>query len=131
MNIASNYLELMIEPIQRAEREALNELERPSLLNSAPVQNTVSDLAKEVLYLIEEQCESHEKFVQAYAEVKKRARDKKDQRKATETTEAAVDPKAAAQRKIKKKEQEQKRRKRRVEERRQGRGAVAKRRHVN
>jgi U3 small nucleolar RNA-associated protein 20 len=131
MDIASNYLELMIEPIQRAERESLNELERPSLLNSAPIQNTVSDLAKEVLHLIEEQCESHEKFVQAYAEVKKRARDKKDQRKATESTEAAVDPKAAAQRKIKKKEQEQKRRKRRVEERRQGRGAVAKRRHLN
>ena len=69
-----------------------------------------------------------EDFLSAYAVVKTRARDKKDQRKIQVKAEAVQDPAAAAQRKTKKHEQERDRKKRRVEDRRHDRGSVKKRR---
>jgi hypothetical protein len=87
-----------------------------------------SQLAKDVLYLLEERCPSQEVFLKAYAAVKTRAGDKREKRKLVIRTEAVVDQSNAAMRRINKQEREKKRRKRRANEQRLGRGATAKHR---
>ena len=125
------FMELMLEPLHRSSIEASNELENPSTAHKEGSEEVVteSSLARDVLQLLEETCETPEDFLKAYANVKTRARDKKEQRKAQEKAEAVNDPMAAAQRKIQKQQREKQRKKRRVEERRRGRGATKKRRN--
>ena len=126
------YLELMLEPLHRSHLEARNESENPAVMHKSPStvaeeEMTESSLAQDVLQMIEEGS-IPEDFLSAYAVVKTRARDKKDQRKIQVKAEAVQDPAAAAQRKTKKHEQERDRKKRRVEDRRHDRGSVKKRR---
>jgi U3 small nucleolar RNA-associated protein 20 len=132
------YMELMLEPLHRSDLEASNELENPAVLHKASFNSsgqetavmTESSLAKDVLQLIEEGCaDSPESFLLAYAAVKSRARDKKDDRKVQVKAEAVQDPMGAALKKSKKHLQERQRLKRRVEDRRQDRGAQKKRRN--
>eukprot|EP00980_Cylindrotheca_fusiformis_P008870 scaffold1894_cov180-Cylindrotheca_fusiformis.AAC.3 len=140
MDIVSPYLELMLGPLHRSSVEAKNELENPATIQKNDSSNKMeedskengmvseSTLAAEVLQVVEETAISSDAFLKAYANVKKKARDKKEQRKLDMKLEAANDPKAAAQRKIQKQEREKQRKKRRVQERRQERGGVKKRR---
>lgn len=124
------YLELMLEPVHRSHMEATNEIDNPSVIHKAAAveeEMTESTLARDVLQMIEEGCDP-EDFLAAYAAVKTRARDKKEQRKSQAKAEAIQDPAAAVIRKSKKHEQERHRKKRRVEERRRDRGAMKKRR---
>lgn len=133
-DIVLPYLELMLEPLHRSEMEARNELEVPALmLKKRPAEDKISEesqLAKDLMHLLEEHCDSHDTFLGSYAAVKTKARDKKDRRKLEVKTEAIVDPEAAAKRRIQKQEGEKNRRKRRVDEHRVLRGGVAKRRHL-
>jgi U3 small nucleolar RNA-associated protein 20 len=131
--VSPTYLELMLEPLHRAIVEASNETENPNVLfkptaNAAAVSEDIS-LARDVLQLLEESCTASEDFLRAYAKVKTRARDKKEQRKIDAKTEAVLDPQEAAKRKVQKQLREKSRKKRRVDERRLGRGDKAKRRH--
>lgn len=129
------HMELILEPLHRASVEAGNELENPSVSHKqdpgSEEVTTEASLARDVLQLFEETCSSPEIFLKAYATVKSRARDKKEQRKAEAKAEAVNDPMAAAQRKIKKQQREKDRKKRRVEDRRRDRGAVKKRRSMD
>jgi len=131
-DIALDYLELIIEPIYRVERESSHRNELASERNGASVDDVdeVTRLAMDLLHLLEQVCTPHEKFLDAYGAVKREAQDKKSQRQDQLVLEAARDPKAAAERKQKKQEREKARRKKRINERRQSRGRVAKRRHV-
>lgn len=133
-DIVSPHLELMLEPLHRSQIETRNELENPSVSHKEDSGSEItneSNLAAEVFQLLEETTESTDTFWKALAAVKKRALDKKEQRKLEMKLEAANNPQAAALRKIKKQEHEKKRKKRRVEERRQERGATKKRRNWN
>ena len=130
-NVVFDYLELMLEPLHRSESETRNELESTLTAMVRPANDHVSEesqLAKDVLYLLEERCPSQEVFLKAYAAVKTRARDKREKRKLVIRTEAVVDQSNAAMRRINKQEREKKRRKRRANEQRLGRGATAKHR---
>ena len=146
--IVAPYLELMLEPLHRANIEASNELDNPSVVakqtaatsrragakdddDEDPVSDYVT-LTRDVLQLLEESCSSSTEFLRAYANVKTRAREKKEQRKLEAKTEAVRDPQAAAKHRQQKQLREKKRKKRRVEERRQQRGVNkgAKRRHL-
>jgi U3 small nucleolar RNA-associated protein 20 len=133
--IVAPHMELTLEPLHRASVEASNELENPSVYHKRdPVSEEVtteSSLARDVLQLLEETSSTPEVFLKAYAAVKTRARDKKEQRKVESKAEAVNDPMAAAQRKIQKQQREKQRKKRRVEDRRQERGATKKRRSVS
>jgi U3 small nucleolar RNA-associated protein 20 len=133
-DIVLPHLELMLEPLHRSEMEAKNELEVPALmLKKRPTEDTISEeaqLAKDLMHILEEHCDSQDTFLGSYAAVKTKARDKKDRRKLEEKTQAIVDPEGAAKRRILKQEGEKKRRKRRVDEHRVLRGGVAKRRHI-
>lgn len=133
--IVAPYMELILEPLYRANLEASNELENPSVSHKQHAGSievtTEASLARDVLQLVEESCDSPEDFLKAYAAVKTRARDKKERRKAEEKAEAVNDPMAAAQRKMKKQQHEKQRKKRRVEERRRDRGATKKFRNVS
>lgn len=127
------YMELMLEPLNRSDLEASNELNNPAVIHKASDQETAvmteSSLAKDVLQLIEEGCgDSPENFLLAYAAVKSRARDKKEDRKVQAKAEAVQDPMGAALKKTKKQQQERQRKKRRVDDRRRDRGAQRKRR---
>ena len=127
------YLEHMLEPLHRSNLETRNELENPAVMHkpsSVEVEEemTESSLARDVLQMIEEGS-MPEDFLSAYAVVKTRARDKKEQRKTQMKAEAVQDPAAAVERKTKKHVQERDRKKRRVEDRRLDRGAVKKRRN--
>jgi U3 small nucleolar RNA-associated protein 20 len=128
------HLELMLEPLHRVSVEASNVLDNPAVAHKpnqvSEVISAQASLARDVLQLLEESCGSTEEFLRAYAVVKTRARDKKDQRKTAEKAEAVRDPQAATKRKTLKHDQDKKRHKRRVEEKRRGRGAVAKRRNM-
>lgn len=118
------YLELMIDPIDRAIRDAANSLN--------PDDETENDpyvaLPKDVLQVLEDRCGTEE-FLRAYAEVNRRVREKRDRRKQEIASEAVHDPTAAAQRKIQKHLREKERRKRKVDGRRAMRGASNKRRN--
>lgn len=119
------YVELMLEPLLRAETEADNRRDAAGNIQ----MSDESALAKDVLQLIEETCDNEKDFLSIFAAVKSKARDKRDHRKQEITTQAVVDPQAAAERKIKKNELEKNRRKRKVDDSRINRGGKAKKRH--
>lgn len=132
--IVYKHLELMLEPLHRVELETRNELEMPSLANSKPLNDVVnedSQFAKDVMHLLEENCEPHEMYWKAYAAVTSRATAKKENRKAEAKLEAVVNPHNSAQRRIDKQDREKHRRKRRIDDRRNGRGATAKRKFTS
>jgi len=133
-------LELMLEGLHRSNIEAKNEIENQELSqrrtsssfsndqHDAPV--TEHSFAEEVLSLIEEKCTSSSDFLNAYAEVKRRAYNKKQRRKTEQKIEAATNPQAAADRRMKKQERNKRRKKRRSEEQaRERRGGEKKYRH--
>lgn len=130
--IAFDYLELMLEPLHRCELEAWHssESQMTTTIPNADGMPEEAQLAKEVLFLLEEKCDSHEHFLKAYAAVKTKAQDKKTKRKNEIKTEAVIDPVNAAKRRIKKQEHEKSRRKRRVDDNRNARSATAKRKHT-
>ena len=119
----SPYLELMIDPIDRAIREATNKLGP----DDEPENNPQIALPKDVLQILEDTCGT-EPFVKAFAEVNRKAREKRDKRKQDVASEAVHDPAAAAQRKIMKQVREKERKKRNIEDRRSQRGGSKKRR---
>ncbi|KAL3817639.1 hypothetical protein ACHAXA_011727 [Cyclostephanos tholiformis] len=121
----SRYLELMIDPIDRDIREATNKLGP----DDQPDDNLQIALPKDVLRILEDTCGT-EQFIKAFAEVNRKAREKRDRRKQDIASEAVHNPAAAAQRKIMKQVREKERKKRTVEDRRSQRGASKKRRHV-
>jgi len=114
------YLELIIDPIDRAIREASNSL-RPEEVESSPFVA----LSKEVLQLYEDAVGT-DCFVESYAKVNRKVREKRDKRRQEIAAEAVHDPQAAAKRKIKKQLLEKERKKRRVEDRRSMRGGAKK-----
>ena len=119
------YLELMIDPIDRAIREATNKLGP----DDQPESNPHIALATDVLQLLEDTCGT-EPFIKAFTEVNCKAREKRDRRKQEMAFEAVRDPAAAAQGKIMKQSREKERKKRAVEEKRSQRGGSKKRCHV-
>ena len=136
------HLESMLEPLHRVDVETENDVERAALLSSqkdrrrrktgeAEPLPAEAVLARDVLRLLEDQCEFQEDFLTAYAAVKTRAREKKDQRKLEISSEAMRDPRAAAKRRQKQKEHGKQRKRRRVDEQRLKRGGVARRQHVS
>lgn len=126
-SIVFAHLELMLEPLHRSETEGYNELELATMHRvDRPADASLSSeaqMAKDVLHLLEERCDSPDHFLRSYGAVKERARTKKEERKLLAKAEAVRDPQTAAKRKIRKQESEKKRRKRRIEERRRDRGA--------
>jgi U3 small nucleolar RNA-associated protein 20 len=116
------YLELMIEPIDRAIREASNKFGP----DDQPDTDPLLALPKDVLEILEDTCGT-EAFVKAYAEVNRKAREKRDKRKQDIASEAVHNPSAAAQRKINKQLREKERRKRKIDDNRSKRGASKKR----
>lgn len=120
----SSFLELMIDPIDRAIREATNKLGPDDQAENDPQ----IALPKDVLQILEDTCGT-EQFIKAYAEVNRKVREKRDKRKQEMASEAVHDPAAAAQRKIKKQMREKERKKRRVDDRKSMRGSLKKRRH--
>lgn len=135
--IIKPHLELIIEPLHRSEVETRNELELPHLVqNERPVQDAVaeeSNLAKDVLHLLEQQFDSDDSFIKAYSAIQTQFQAKKELRKVESKREAIVDPESSTKRKIQKHEREKKRHKRRVDEQRNNRGGAGsmKRRHVD
>lgn len=133
--IVEPHLELILEPLHRSTIEARNELENPNVTSRnqtsthSETLDSESNFAAEVLQVVEESVTSTDVFLNAMSAVKRRARDKKEQRKLEVKLEAANDPQAAAERKIKKQEREKQRKKRRVAERKQERGSLKKRRN--
>ena len=113
----------MIDPIDRAIREATNKLGP----DDEPENNPQIALPKDVLQILEDTCGT-EPFVKAFAEVNRKAREKRDKRKQDVASEAVHDPAAAAQRKIMKQVREKERKKRTIEDRRSQRGGSKKRR---
>jgi U3 small nucleolar RNA-associated protein 20 len=135
--IVAPYLEVMLEPLHRSSTEASNEVEAEVKMaqdgddDTEIVISTESSLARDVIQLIEETAADATDFLKAYAAVKTRAQEKKDERKSEAKAEAIRDPKAYAEKKILKHEREKQRKKRRVDDRRRDRGGKAKRRHVS
>ncbi len=84
-------------------------------------------MPKDVLQILEDTCGT-EPFVAAFAEVNRKAREKRDRRKQDIASEAVRDPAAAAQRKIMKHVREKNRKKRTIEDKRSQRGSSKKRR---
>lgn len=120
----SRYLELMIDPIDRDIREATNKLGPDDQSDDNPQ----IALPRDVLRILEDTCGT-EQFIKAFAEVNRKAREKRDKRKQEIASEAIHNPAVAAQRKIMKQVREKERKKRTVEDRRSQRGASKKRRH--
>lgn len=120
------YLELMLEPLHRAETEADNRRDAAGNIQLSDE----SALAKDVLQVIAEACESEGDFLSKVAAVKTKARDKRDYRKQELSTQAITNPAAASERKIKKNEAEKNRLKRKRNESRINRGGIAKKRHL-
>jgi U3 small nucleolar RNA-associated protein 20 len=133
--IAFDYLELMLEPLHRTELEAwhssANQMGAVNSISNSDAMTDEAQFAKEVLFLLEEKCESHERFLNAYAAVKAKAHEKKTKRKNEMKTEAVIDPISAAKRRIGKQEHEKQRRKRRVEDKRQVRSVRPKGKHIS
>jgi len=117
------YLELMIDPVDRAIREASNKMN--------PDDQTENDpriaIPKDVLQILEDTCGT-EQFLQAFAKVNHKVREKRDKRKQEIASEAVHDPAAAAKRKIKTQHGKKERRKRKVDDKRAMHGS-SKRRH--
>ena len=133
--IVAPYLELMLEPLHRSTVEASNEAEDdPVVTNKDGTMDIViteASLARDIIHMIEETSTDASQFLKAYAAVKTRAMEKKEERKSEAKVEAIRDPQAFAVKRMKKQEREKQRKKRRVEERRRGRGATSKRRHMS
>ena len=134
-DIMKPHLELLLEPLHRADIEATNEIENPSVLHK---QHLVSEeatsqatIARDLLQLLEETYGDSQEFLTAFASVKTKAREKREERKMKDKLEAVRDPENYAKLKSEKHLRDRKRKKRRVEEKRQSRGATAKRRHVD
>jgi U3 small nucleolar RNA-associated protein 20 len=120
----SPYLDVIIEPMHRAMIEAAG---AKNHLGTEKFSSE-SELAKEVLSMLEEGCDAD--YLPALAKVKLKARERRDQRKDDIAAEKISDPAAAAKKKIEKQISEKERRKRRVQGHRGDRGATAKRQHV-
>ena len=126
--IIAPHLELMLEGLHRSSIEAKNEMENQALSQRRTyssygpstghndVPDTDHNFAEEVLRLIEDKCASSSDFLNAYAEVKRRAYSKKQRRKTEEKIEAAQYPQIAAERRMKKQERNKQRKKWRSEE---------------
>lgn len=140
--IVAPHLELMLEGLHRSSIEAKNEMEnkqysekrtyssRGTSNGEIDVAETEHGFAEEVLGLIEENCVSSNDFLNAYAEVKRRAYNKKQKRKTEQKIEAAQNPQVAAERRMQKQERNKRRKKRRSEEfARDRRGGEKKYRH--
>ena len=125
VSLIQPYLELMLEPLHRAETEGDNRRDAAGNIQLSEE----SSLAKDVLQVIEETCDSEKDFLRTFASIKSKARDKRDQRKQEVSTLAITNPSVASARKIKKNEAEKNRRKRKVDENRVNRGGIAKKRH--
>ena len=97
------YLGLILGSLHRAISEA-------DAVNNETEENVV--FMKELLGVIEDKVGT-DIFMKAYADVRTKAKERRDARKSEIAIEKVVDPVAAAQRKIKKKEAEQGRKKRR------------------
>ncbi|GMH64213.1 hypothetical protein TL16_g03915 [Triparma laevis f. inornata] len=108
----SQYLSLILGPLHRAISEA-------DAVNNETEENV--DFMKELLGLIEDKVGT-DVFMKAYADVRTKAKERRDARKSEIAIEKVVDPMAAAQRKERKKEAEIGRKKRRFEEKKCGRG---------
>merc|ERR1711937_980688 len=88
-DIVAPHLKLMLEGLHRSNIEAKNEIENQNISSSSfgssnmhnDIVNSEHSFAEEVLRLIEEKCSPAGIFVSAYAEVKRRAYNKKQQRK--------------------------------------------------
>jgi U3 small nucleolar RNA-associated protein 20 len=119
----NQYLQLIIDPLDRAVREASIKIRPGDLQGNDPH----TSLPKEVLQILEDTCGDN--FFKAYAEVNRNARQKREKRKQDIAAEAIHDPIAAAQRKINKQRKEKERKKRRIDEQRSSRGALKKNRH--
>ena len=135
-DVVMKHMDLMLGPLHRSASEQESRQVHPLYATAAAREKAaeLSDegqLVQEVLYLLEEESPDSSLFMDSYAAVKKRALDKKQQRKLAVKTEYVLDPQKSAQRRIRKQEREKQRRKRRVDGRRQLRGGVAKRRHVD
>lgn len=150
--VVAPHMELMLESLHRTIIEGRNEIDNHALSQkrtstSVFVQqlqqqqdkqqrddqggdslNGEFAMAEEVLRLLEESCESPDEFLNAYASVKRRARDKKEKRKSEEKSKAMLDPQAFAEEKIQKQVRNKERRKRRANEQRRERGGLEKRR---
>lgn len=117
------YLELMLEPLNRA----LIEAEGTKDATGNAKFSEESDLAREVLGLLEESC--GEDYLLTLASVKEKARNKRDLRKDRQKA-IITDPTTKARDKIQKQVREKHRRKRRIQERRDDRGGQEKRRYL-
>ncbi len=134
--IVAPHLELILEGLHRSITEAKNEAENKEFSSkrsyskfseSDDVADTEHGFAQEVLGLYEEACGDSSDFLNAYAEVKKRAYTKKQKRKTDEKIEAAQNPQLAAERRMAKQQNNKRRKKRRSDERRVDRGRGEKR----
>eukprot|EP00529_Nitzschia_sp_RCC80_P006277 CAMPEP_0113501438 /NCGR_PEP_ID=MMETSP0014_2-20120614/32955_1 /TAXON_ID=2857 /ORGANISM="Nitzschia sp." /LENGTH=1570 /DNA_ID=CAMNT_0000396027 /DNA_START=333 /DNA_END=5045 /DNA_ORIENTATION=+ /assembly_acc=CAM_ASM_000159 len=136
-DIVGGHIELMLEGLHRSIVEATNEEETkaasekrrkaPSRFDSAgDDERTEHAIAESVVGQLEECCSTPDDFLNAYASVKRRARDKKMKRKSELKAEAVQDPQAAVERKFRKHDRDKNRRKRRSEEHRYARGGEKK-----
>lgn len=119
------FLRLIITSLDRAIREETNNLQSEELQASHPL----IAFPKDVLNLLENVCGT-EKFLEAYGEVNKQVREKKDKRKQDIAAEAVHNPSSAAKRKINKQLHEKERKKRRMNEIKLTRGAAKKKVHI-
>merc|ERR1712157_243837 len=120
-HIISSYLQIILEPINRCisdydhrQKQQNNQL----LAKASDDDNKTVELAKDLLQLLEENCDSQD-FLQAYAVVKSNAAEKRLLRKQNVDGKALKDSKSHAEGKIKKQADEIKRKKRRLEEKKQ------------
>uniref|UniRef100_A0A7S4ACT1 Uncharacterized protein n=1 Tax=Pseudo-nitzschia australis TaxID=44445 RepID=A0A7S4ACT1_9STRA len=143
--LVAPHLELMLEGLHRSSIEAKNQIETQSLSTKSAswsygnrdgqndesnVPITEHSLAEEVMGLLEEKCTSSSDFLNAYAEVKRRAYNKKQKRKTEQKAEAVQFPEVAAERRIKKQARNKQMKKRRAEEKsRERRGGEKKYRY--
>ena len=144
MPITQKYLSILLEPLNRSEVQGRTQLEEPSKLGDGKTSWRTSQpsaessglaeelqLARDVIHMLEENSTDHDAFVQALGTVKRKAQERKEQRKVEAQTLAVRDPQLAAKRRVEKHEKDKQRKKRRVQEQRFNRGAgrQAKRRH--
>jgi len=123
-DIIAPYLDLIIEPLNRSLDEAVGTKDS----TGSAKYSEEAELATEVLGYVEELCGNN--YLEALAQVKKTARDKRELRKEQKLPLLTSDPKLANKNKVKKKFREKRRQKRRVQEHQEGRGRKMKLRHL-
>uniref|UniRef100_A0A7R9VK46 U3 small nucleolar RNA-associated protein 20 C-terminal domain-containing protein n=1 Tax=Pseudictyota dubia TaxID=2749911 RepID=A0A7R9VK46_9STRA len=123
------YLELMIEPINRAITEASSKEDRRRM-HRRQEEHDEAIIPKEALQLLEERCGT-ESFLNVLASVQSKARTKREKRKQIIAAEAVQNPEAAAKRKLLKQEREKQRRKRRIQDKKMVRSAHGKKARVS